>query len=146
MKEKKGISLIVLVITIIVLLILTGLVVVNGKDAYVEAQKTTLKTEIAQIETLTKNYYTRRSGNLDFVTIELTVPSTYLEQFEGESIVSSKVTMYVIDLNKIDAEEVTYGNLEDGANDRYLYSTTTGKVYYEKGLEIDGKIYYRIDK
>ncbi len=146
MKEKKGISLIVLVITIIVLLILTGLVVVNGKDAYVEAQKTTLKTEIAQIETLTKNYYTRRSGNLDFVTIELTVPSTYLEQFEGESIVSSKVTMYVIDLNKIDAEEVTYGNLEDGANDRYLYSSITGKVYYEKGLEIDGKIYYRIDK
>lgn len=146
MKEKKGISLIVLVITIIVILILTGLVVVNGKDAYVEAQKTTLKTEIAQIETLTKNYYTRRSGNLDFVTIELTVPSAYIEQFEGESIVSSKVTMYVIDLNKIDAEEVTYGNLEDGENDRYLYSTTTGKVYYEKGLDIDGKIYYRIDK
>lgn len=146
MKEKKGISLIVLVIAIIVIIILTGLIVVSGKDAYVESQKTTLESEIAQIETLTKNYYTRRSGNLDFVTIQLTVPNIYLEQFEGENIVSSKVTMYVVDLNKIDAEEVTYGNLEDGAKDRYLYSSTTGKVYYEKGLDIDGKIYYRIDK
>lgn len=145
MRVKKGISLIILVITIIVMIILAGLVVVSGRDAYIAAQKTTLQTEIMQIETLTNNYYTRRSGNLDFVTVEVTVPSGYLEQFEGENIVNSKVTMYVIDLNKIDAEETTYGNLENGSNDRYLYSTTTKKVYYEQGLEIDNTIYYRIE-
>ena len=145
MKNKLGISLVVLVIIIIVMIILSTVVIISGKNAYEDSQKSKMKIEIAQIENLANNYYTRKSGVLDFAKVELTIPDEYMNQFLGEDIVDSKVSMYVLDLNKIDASETSYGNLEQGENDRYIYSTTTKKVYYEKGIKIGGKIYYRID-
>lgn len=146
MKNKEGISLIVLVIIVIVMIILSSVVIISGKSIYEDSQKSKMQIEIAQIENLTNNYYTRKSGVLDFTKVEVTVPDEYLTQFLGENIVDSKVTMYIVDLNKIDASETSYGNLELGQNDRYIYSTTTKKVYYEKGLKIGGQIYYRIDE
>ena len=47
--------------------------------------------------------------------------------------------------DSIDAENVNYGKQEKGMTDRYLYSKTTEKVYYEYGLSVNDKVYYYIE-
>lgn len=146
---KKGISLVVLVLTIIIMIILAGVAVFNISGTLENTDKTKLKADISELQNLINTYKIRKSGVIDF---EITTFNTEalsedeLKQFEGESIVNNSIILYVIDLNKIDAEEVNFGNLQNGNDDRYLYSNVTGKVYYEKGLQIGEKTYYHLLK
>lgn len=142
---KKGISLIVLIITVTVLVILAGVVVVNTSGMFVNMELSKLQIDIAQLETLMNTYKIRHNGDIDFATVQFDLSSLSSEerlQFEGENVVDNKVGLYVVNLQEIDAEAINYGNLEQGINDRYLYSVTTGKVYYELGLKSDDIRYY----
>ncbi|MBQ8042897.1 MAG: hypothetical protein IJ272_01950 [Clostridia bacterium] len=146
---KKGISLMVVVITVVVLTILTGVIVINSSSVVGNTGKSQLQLDIAQLESLMNTYKIRKSGNIPFETVEFNtadLSSAELEQFAGETIVNNTIELYVIDLYEIDAEAVNYGNLQNGSTDRYLYSINTGKVYYEKGLETEeGTYYYVVD-
>ena len=142
---KKGISLIVLIITVTVLVILAGVVVVNTSGMFVNMELSKLQIDIAQLETLMNTYKIRHNGDIDFATVQFDLSSLSSEerlQFEGENVVDNKVSLYVVNLQEIDAEAVNYGSLEQGITDRYLYSVTTGKVYYELGLKSDDIRYY----
>lgn len=144
---KKGISLVVLILTIIIMVILAGIVVVNATGMFVDMELTKLKIDIAQLESLMNTYKIRVDGNINFPKTQLDLSklsSDELLQFKGENIANNKVELYVIDLEDIDAEAVNFGNLKDGVSDRYLYSIITGRVYYELGLESDGIRYYHI--
>lgn len=144
---KRGISLVVLVITIIVSTILVGVIVINATDAISGADKMNLQSDISQLEILMSTYKIRKNGVIDFETVNVDLSNFdefKLQQFEGETIVDNLVSLYIIDLEKIDAENVSYGKLEEGEKDRYLYSITTGKVYYEQGLIVDGNTYYYV--
>ena len=144
---KKGISLVVLVITIIVLTILGGVIVINTNYMFVNTDNAKLQIDISQIEALMNTYKIRNNGNIDFTTVEFDTSSLSakeLEQFSGENIVNNKIELYVVDLEEIDGEASNFGNLKYGGKDRYLYSIITGKVYYEQGLEINGTTYYYI--
>ncbi|MBR6641077.1 MAG: hypothetical protein IKL08_02655 [Clostridia bacterium] len=144
--KKRGVTLITLSIIVAVMAILTAVTVNIGTDIHVGAQKARFQAEIDQIEILTSNYIRRNSGN-DFTPYTWNIASLvgYDEtQFEGETITSGNINVYVVDLTKIDAEETNDGLLEKGANDRYLYSEQTGHVYYEKGKTFGNKVYYRV--
>lgn len=144
---KKGISLIVLSITVIVLIILGGIVAISSVDVIGDAKKSKLQIDIAQLESLMNTYKIRKNGNIHFEKVELNMENfsaEELKQFSGETTQNNKLELYVIDLYEIDAEAVNYGNLEKGPNDRYLYSINTGKVYYERGLNNNGVIYYYV--
>ena len=148
MKTKNGVTIAVLVITIIVLLILTSVTVITGTEEYNKAKLVKLQAEMSQIEVLMNNYYTRKSGNIQFEQVSMdvsTLDEKSLLQFNEETIEGNKITMYVIDLYEIDAEESTYGTGKLGDTDRYLYSTKTGKVYYEKGLKVGNTTYFRVN-
>lgn len=144
---KKGISLIVLVITIIILVILTGIIVFNASATLVSTDKMKLQTDIVQLEYLMETYKMRKNGNINFESVEFDVSSLNseeLSQFAGEPINDNKIQLYVVDLYEIDAESVNFGNLKYGPTDRFVYSPTTEKVYYEKGLEAENITYYHI--
>lgn len=144
---KKGISLIVLTITVLVLTILTGIIVFNGNYIYSDTELTKLQMDISRLESLMRTYKIRNNGNIPFETTKIDVSnfiSDELEQFDEEVIVNNEIELYVIDLYEIDAENVNYGNLKDGSNDRYLYSNVTEKVYYEQGIKIDDVTYYYV--
>lgn len=143
-KSKEGISLIILVITIIVMFIILGVVVINGDAIFGSTKKTKFFAEVEQVQSLMRTYVTRK-GNIGafetttFDTSELTEDEK--AQFNGETLQDDIVTLYVINLAEIDAEETNYGKGTD-ALDRYLYSETTKRVYYEKGLTVDQFTYY----
>ena len=144
---KKGISLVILVVTIIIMVILGGVIVINTNFIFVDAEKAKLQVDIAQIETLMNTYKIRNNGNIDFQTVEFDtseLSEEELTQFDGETIVNNKIELYIIELEAIDGDDSNYGKLEQGETDRYLYSITTGKVYYELGLEVDDTTYYYI--
>ena len=145
---KKGVSMIVLIITIIVMIILTGVIVITSSSTIVGTEKYKLQIDIAQIETLMNTYKIRKNGNISFdkVIFDTSILSEQeITQFEGETIVDNNIELYVVDLLEIDAEQSNYGNLKLGPKDRYLYSITTGKVYYEQGLKIDDITYYYVE-
>ena len=122
---KKGISLIILVVIIIVLIILTGVIVINSEYMIVDTSISRLKTDITQLEYLMSTYIIRKSGNIDFEIVNFDTSGLTEEeakQFSGEKAKNNKIQLYVIDLQEIDAEEVNYGKLENGVDDRYVYS------------------------
>lgn len=146
--NKKGVTLITLSIIVVVMAILSSVTITIGTGIHVSAQKTKFQTEINQIEILTSNYIRRNSGN-DFAPYTWNVESLKGydgTQFEGEIITNGNINVYVVDLTKIDAEEVNDGLLEKDAKDRYLYSEQTGHVYYERGKTFGSKLYYRISE
>ena len=146
MKAKKGVTLTMLAIILVLMSIILTVIVINGSDSYNSANKLKLQTEISQIEILVENYIKRNSG-INFASVELdtfSYTAEQLKQFEGENIVDNKIQLYVVELDKIDAKEVAYGAGKNGSTDRYLYSATTKKVYYEQGIKIDEVTYHRI--
>ena len=145
---KKGISLVVLIITVIVLTILMGVIVFNTENTITNAEKSKLQIDIVNLEALMNTYKLRKNGNIKFETTDFdtsTLSSVELKQFNGENIIDNKIKLYIIELEEIDAEDVNYGMLKEGNTDRYLYSLVTGKVYYEQGLEMDNITYYHIE-
>lgn len=56
MKENKGITLISLIITIIVLMIIAGITIYNGKDTITKAQLEELRTNMLLIQAKAKEY------------------------------------------------------------------------------------------
>ncbi len=145
---KKGISLMVLAITVVIFAILAGIIVINSNSIVGDTAKAQLQLDIAQLETLMNTYKIRKNGNIGFPTVEFStvnLSSNELKQFDGETIVNNKIQLYIIDLYEIDAEASNYGNLKEGSTDRYLYSISTGKVYYEKGLQYDNITYYYVE-
>ena len=129
------------------MIIMLGVVLINTSDMTMDTQKIKLKLDIKQLENLTDLYSKRKSGNLGFDAVQFntsTLSQAELAQFAGETITSNQITLYVIDLDKVDMENANFGKGLGGATDRYLYSMTTGKVYYEKGLVDNGKVYYYV--
>lgn len=144
---KKGISLVILVITIIILIILASVIIINTNYMFVDTNLSKLQVDISQIETLMNTYKIRNNGNIDFPTVEFDVSSLSseeLKQFDGEIIENNKVELYIVNIEEIDGEASNFGTLELGDKDRYLYSLTTGKVYYEQGLVSEDTTYYYI--
>lgn len=145
---KKGMTLSTTVVAVAIMAILTAAALGIGINVHDSAKKTTFQSEINQIEMLVENYIKRNSGN-NFQAYTWDLSNYMIEgtlQFAGETITEGKIEMHVVELDKIDVEDVKRGTLKDGATDRYLYSAKTGKVYYEKGIKFGGELYYRIDE
>lgn len=155
MKNNKGITLIALVITIIVLIVLAGISInaIMGENSVTEkAKEAEFRTTLAQIQeqvVLHKSKammdgYFENSGNTtiyDKYPISQTeVDKTQISQglkdaIESESGKSiSDVKLYKIDNTKIDLK----GNRE------YLIDVDTLQIYDTEGKNINGKLQYTI--
>lgn len=144
---KKGVTLIALVIIIIVIGILFGIVSASLDDLITETRVKEFASELDSLEYLINDYKIRNNGELDFTEYKLStldLSEDFLEQLVEEEIVNNTVNLYKIDYVKIDAIDSNYGLQKLGEEDIYLVSGTTGNVYYKKGFEYNGKIYYTL--
>ena len=142
---KKGVSLISLVIVIIIMIILLGIIVISATSSIENVNINTFALEILNIQNAVNNYHYRYekypAEQEYFLNIE-DINSEFLSQFDQETVQDNKISFKVLDLSSIGINDSTYGT-GDGA-DRYVLSETTGKVYYLKGVEYDGVIYYTL--
>ena len=125
--SEKGITLIALITTIIIILILTATSITytnNGSDF----KKYRLMCEdIKLLEDKVLIYYNEYG--------ELPIKGNTIDV---SSIVETDNDVYELDTSKISNLTLNYGN----ADDKYLIDTVTFKVYYQKGTELQGNVYY----
>jgi len=145
MSNKKGVTVVSVLIIIVVLSILAGAITISTSYIVNDTYKKEFIREYKLVQAATDDYVMRNSGIVDFEETMLdlnNVDSSDLAQFDGETIVDNKIEMYIIDLNEIGIENSTYG-LGNNEKDVYLLSKATNIVYYKKGFISDGDIYYR---
>jgi competence protein ComGC len=146
---KKGISLIALLATVAILTILVSTITVSGINISNNAKKLAFGAELKLLQESVDTY---KINNNDYPTLETVVvdvsnlTATSKNQFlnNGESLIDNKITLYQIDHEKLNLNNLKYGNSVEGENDIYVVSKDTGYVYYAKGLQIGGKIYFTL--
>lgn len=143
---KKGISLMTLVITIVVMTILATTVSVSGVAVYNNYKKVKFATELHFIEQAVDSYY-RYNNNypiLDSIVVDISKVSPKASaQFDGENIENGKITLYEIDKSLIGTVETVFGNKKT-TDDVYALSYDTGKVYYVKGIKVSLNTFYSL--
>lgn len=127
MQNRKGISLIVLVITIIVMIIIAGVVIIslNDENSVAEAKKVAFQNEIASTqEALEINLKTREMKDSNF------------DRYSVNATTEDEIKQYV---KKVDKEVVKYLEVQDGMLVlRKIYSTSTDeRVLWIKELNIE---------
>ena len=130
---KKGITLVTLLITLIVMIVLSTTVVVSGVSAMNNAKKMKFAAELVFMQDTIQNYMRTHENSLpvkDGVVAVQNLP-------EGE--------YYEIDMSLLGLIDTTYGNkLNADEKDIYVVSKTNNEVYYLKGLKIGNTIYYNL--
>ena len=129
--RRKGITIITLILTALMMVILASVVIVSYNNILVSTQKKEFANEMYTIQKLVdNNKYPVKSGEV--------TPSSLNSSFEGESGTYSELDLY-----EAGVEETSKG-LGTTSSDIYVVANNTGKVYYVGGYEIGGNIYYTL--
>lgn len=143
MKQEKGITLIALVITIIVLLILAGIAVTSGTIGIGETEDRKLVTELGIVEHAALERYTKANITKEaypgtaYQTLEQL--KTDISQMKDEiQLQDTNIENYYL-LKKEDLEELGITNTED----QYIINYKTGEVINQtKQKTTKGKVLY----
>ncbi len=151
---KKGISLISLAITIVVLLIILSTVVVSTVSITNNSKKITFAKDLKSIEEAVASQY-NTSGVLPIVNgVEYSVDNIIALAADGEKLNLELIEnadndidnkFYEVNLAEIGIKSTNRGNKKNGrANDVYLVSGHNLNIYYPLGLKAGGNIYFSL--
>lgn len=150
--KKSGISLIILVITIVVSAMLLSLAIIaldsNAKNASLSAFLEDLKqiedlASASLIDGMSDNF----SSILTKDEVIALIENTKIEEFENELILNSddsESKFYKVNLSKLGIKKSNKGNMEHGENDIYVLASNSLHAYYLKGIAIKNKTYFSI--
>lgn len=138
--EKKGISLIALIITIAVLIIIAGATIQKGLQRTEDAKVARHNTDISTVQEEVESYYYNKGGELpiaDLTPYPLpTGSSLYTETAKNGD---NTDTFYKLDSSKFGKAS---GNNGTDPSDFYIVSATRHNVYYVKGIISKGLTYH----
>lgn len=147
---KKGISLVIMLVTIAVILILTSVTVVTGSNIYNNTKKVKFASEISYVEEIVNTYRLNNNGSYPsskLVSVDCSsINPVYLnEQFVNEGINNDILALYKIDFSMLNPHELMYTDINSDSGDNvYCISPTTGRVYFLQGVKIGRKTYYTL--
>lgn len=128
--QNKGITIVSLIVTIVVMLILTSIIVT---DTYTGSDYKKYKLMCADVELLEDKvivYYNQY--------VEIPTTGEKIETGLPEVIANIGHDFYKLDINKLSNITLNYGDEED----IFIIDSATFEVYYLNGIEYDGNIYY----
>ena len=145
MKKSKetGITLITLAIAVVILVIISSLLVYNAKTGIKLRNLDMMYNDIELLSDKVNSYYTKYGA--------LPASIEYIEDIAFEPEPNDSTIYYVIDLNALEGISLNYGygfknitSEEDtlGNNDVYIINEDSHHIYYAKGIEMDGTVYY----
>ena len=141
--NSKGITIVALTITIIVLLIIASVTVYVGNDVIKQAQLQTINTNMMLIQVKVKTIAEQANFNKDTSGYKGTKinASTIQKIIDAGAIKSEEVDKFYL-LSKSDLKEMGLEkiNIENG----YLVNYETEEVIYVKGFSNEGKTYYKL--
>lgn len=137
---KKGLSLAVLIITILVMIILLGVIVINVDDVGEEAAAMKFLNDISMIETkvLVEQYNAGMAENYMFIGTALTQSNPITI---GDTIYPYGTSQWYL-LNDNDLVNLGVKDIKG----TYVVNYTTGDVVSVGGIEVYGMTYYTFDE
>lgn len=164
MRSKKGISMIILVVTIVLALILVSTITITTGDSIVNARITAFAQDLKKVEEGVTLYYQQNDEfpvlgeNKAYSKAEILeivpdrVESAFVEELElnNDNVENDNLgAFYMIDLAKIDVEETSRGIQRDAdsnelLSDVFVVSYPSMNVYYLEGLKAKNTVYFSL--
>lgn len=136
-RENKGITIVALVVTIVILLILSSVIIIemNTGDEFKDYQY--MKADIEAIKDSTLIYYHKYAkiaskGN-ELSNIDLS----------GQASTNDNAKYYQVDLEKLGNMTLNYGKGNEEDKDVYIINEQSQEVYYLKGIEYEGELKHK---
>lgn len=147
MRNQKGITLVMLVITIIVLIIITSVTVYTGTGVIKRASLQNLNTNMLLLQAKTKTLaeesrFNKDESNLKGKKVSEITENDKITQLINENVIENAEQYYLLsqdDLNSMGLEKV---KVEEG----YLVNYETDEIIYLKGFEANGETYYKLSE
>lgn len=173
MKGNKGITMIVLIITIVVLLILAGISIGTGNNIIKESERENLKTNMLLIKVKGKEYVENANfklgTNIDTATDKETRIANAKAELKGEEITDISIFdgninltqetitndntnyIYYYKLSTQNLENIGVSNVKsDEGNGWYIIKydikNVVIEIYNTKGFENEGTVYYSLSE
>lgn len=146
MQKKRGITISMLAILVVITVIITSTIIISVKNVKDNASIRIFATEFAMISDEI-NQIQKKGTQLNYIqdAIQMDVSGVsedILEkQFKDENIVNNILIVYKIDLGTIGLNNTNYGK-QKTERDVFVLSKKTGKVYYLEGVKAKGTTYY----
>lgn len=149
-KNQKGINLISLTISVMVILTLTGTILYNLKDNLGIQDLKNMQVDIANLQDKVSSYYAQYGE----IPVDKTTEYTNIEHLKKSGIISEEVDtglFYIIDLSALENVTLSYGldyekvDTEVDINmleDLYIINETSHNIFYVKGITLDEEIFY----
>lgn len=151
LRNDKGVTLVALTITVIVLLVIANIIIYNVRDSLSVENLKNMQTDIENLSDKISNYYTQ------YGAIPAKIEYTNLANLQDAGIISPEVDtgkFYIIDLSAIENLTLTYG--EDykkitnqstneqiqALEDLYIINENSHNIFYVKGITIDNEKFY----
>lgn len=148
-KNKKGITLVSLVITIAVMLIIASITVTTTYNKFEINNSKKMQNDIELLNDKVSNYYLKYNA-LPIVRNSENTPITYsASELNFTKDANDNEIYYIIDLSALGDITLNYG--QDGFNnpknsdDVYIINEKSHHIYYIKGVELDKEIYHTIN-
>lgn len=154
LKNEKGITLMVLTITIIVLLIITGITINTSKSQLSIKRLNNLYADLDTISTKVSDYYLKNNSlpvfSNTYLNSSTELGSLLVANGGEESAINSNDDgpYYVLNLSKLDNLTLNYGeqykewsdtSTFQTYQDLYIINGVTHQIYYPKGITYDGE-------
>ena len=154
--NKKGISLVVLMITIVVMVILATTAVLTITTSADSSVLSVFVNNVLQLEeSVTAKYildgqipYDENTTPLTKDELLLVVLSEYKDVLTQELVnngESDSSLYYILDVVELGFDKFDTGTKKKGEDDIYVISSSTLKVYYLYGIEYEKKIYFSVN-
>ncbi len=146
MKRKRGVTTSVIVLAVVIMFIILTTATVVGSRNIDTVHYEEFTSQLNRVSDAVNEYITKNE--------ELPVNSSY--EVVGKAGLTEDLTneitkngdtnnnLYVIDMNKIDVNNVSKGNGNITDRDIFLVAENTNNVYYYKGYKYRGTLYYGI--
>lgn len=141
-KNEKGITLITLIMTVILILVLSGMMGYYSTSGLDMQKINGMYSDIEQIQTEVDTYYLKNN--------ELPILNTSVS-FSNYTNPNDSSEYYVIDLAKLGNLRLNYGKEFENIKlsnqlvdytDVYIINKQSQTIYYLKGIEFENKTYY----
>lgn len=167
LKNQKGISLITLSITVIVLMIVTNAIIYNAKNNLIIEKLENMHEDVGNLRAKVNEYYTKygtlpvlEDGNKNKIIYNNIAELKDEKDASGNVIKSGIISdvadvgnFYIIDLVLLDNLTLNYGEdykgIKDGsitdlntATNIYIINESSQNIFFVRGINVDGKKYY----
>lgn len=141
LKNNKGVTMIALVVTIIIMAILLTVVNYGSQKGLEMKDLNNMYADILILDEKVALYY------LNTGKLPIKEPATKINvvgNIKDNNPNNKDDEFYELDITKLD--NITLNNMKDKRNssDRYVINAVSHTIYYQKGVRIDGKPYYTI--